>query len=358
MTWEMPRKLPPFVTRERNRHGTVVFYFRRGKGARTRLPPLSADSFDPAYQAALAGAPPRRGVPAPTSSLRWLIDRYRETANYRALSYATRRQRDNIFKHIILSAGMEPYRSVSRGDILKGIERRAQTPSQARNFLDAMRGVFRWALNAEMIANDPTASVKNPPRPKSGGFKPWTGADVDAYEARWPEGTKERVWLHVLLYTGLRRGDAVTLGKQHVKDGSATLRTEKNDMEVTIPILPMLAETLASGPIGDLAFIVGENGRPLAKETFGNFFRKACDAAGLEGKSAHGLRKLGASRAAEAGATVSELEALFGWKGGAMASHYTQAANRKKLSQSVGEKIKNAYALTAKSGAGKERNSV
>src|SRR3990167_6910247 len=312
----MPRKLPPFVTRERNRHGTVVFYFRRGKGARLRLPPLSDKAFDAAYQAALAGAVPRRHVVA-TNSLRWLVDRYRETANYRALSYATRRQRDNIFKHIIDSAGSDAFRAVTRKHMVAGIQRRAATPSQARNFLDAMRGLFRWAVDAELIENDPTASIKNPPRPKTGGHKTWTEADVVAYEARWPAGTKERVWLHVLLFTGLRRGDAVILGRQHIKDGDGTLHTEKNDMEVTIPILPPLAETLAIGPTGDLAFIVGENGRPLAKESFGNAFRKACNAAGLKCKSAHGLRKLGATRAAEAGATVSELEALFGWTGGA-----------------------------------------
>ena len=45
---------------------------------------------------------------------------------------------------------------------------------------------------------------------------------------RWPIGTKERVWLDVLLYTGLRRGDAVILGKQHVKNGIATIKTEKS----------------------------------------------------------------------------------------------------------------------------------
>ena len=36
------------------------------------------------------------------------------------------------------------------------------------------------------------------------------------------------MWLDVLLFTGLRRGDAVILGRQHVRDGVATLRTEKS----------------------------------------------------------------------------------------------------------------------------------
>src|SRR4029079_16578981 len=136
-----------------------------------------------------------------------------------------------------------------------------------------------------------------------------------------------RGWLDILLYTGLRRGDAVRLGRQHVKDGIATLKTEKSQeaVAVTLPILPVLEETLTAGPCGDLAFICGAKGEPLTKESFGNEFREACKAAGVPG-SAHGVRKIAATRAANAGATVAQLEAIFGWTGGTMASHYTRSA--------------------------------
>ena len=77
-------------------------------------------------------------------------------------------------------------------------------------------------------------------------------------------------------------------------------------------------------------FVVGKNGKPLVKESFGNMFRDACNAAGVQ-KSAHGLRKIAATRAAEAGATVAELEAMFGWSGGRMASLYTRTADRRRL---------------------------
>jgi hypothetical protein len=88
-----------------------------------------------------------------------------------------------------------------------------------------------------------------------------------------------------------------------------------------------------AGPCGDLTFIAGESGRPLTKESFGNLFRMACREAGLQNRSAHGLRKAAATRAANAGATESELEAIFGWSGGRMASLYTRAANRRHLSK-------------------------
>jgi integrase len=109
---------------------------------------------------------------------------------------------------------------------------------------------------------------------------------------------------------------------------------------VTIPILPVLDEVLKAGPCADLAFICGENAGPLTKEAFGNVFRDACNAAGVP-KSAHGVRKIGATRAANNGATVAELEAISGWNGGRMASLYTGAADRARKGRN-GEARQNA----------------
>jgi integrase len=147
----------------------------------------------------------------------------------------------------------------------------------------------------------------------------------------------------VLFYTGLRRGDAVILGRQHVRDGWITLRTEKSQGEiiVCIPVLPILQRTLDAGPTGELAFICGKRGKPLTKESFGNDFKDACRAAGVN-KSAHGCRKIAATRAAENGATVAQLNAIFGWKGTAMASLYTEAAERKRLAADAMRKVQGA----------------
>jgi integrase len=73
----------------------------------------------------------------------------------------------------------------------------------------------------------------------------------------------------------------------------------------------------------------------VTKESFGNLFKKACKAAGVSDRSAHGLRKIAATRAADRGATEAQLEAIFGWTGGRMASLYTRSANRRKLSVSA-----------------------
>jgi len=120
----------------------------------------------------------------------------------------------------------------------------------------------------------------------------------------------------------VRRGDAVRLDRLHVRNGIATKKTERSGFTVTVtlPILPVLAATLAAGPCGDLTFIAGANGKPLTKESFGNAFRGACNKADVPG-SAHGVRKIAATRAAQNGATVAQLEAIFSWSGGTDALH-------------------------------------
>jgi hypothetical protein len=88
----------------------------------------------------------------------------------------------------------------------------------------------------------------------------------------------------VLLYTGLRIGDAARLGRQHIqKDGAIKLRTEKTGADVVIGIVPPLARAFVAGPHGRhevLNFITGARGRPMDKSPLGHWFGAACQAIG------------------------------------------------------------------------------
>jgi integrase len=253
------------------------------------------------------------------------------------MSLTTRRQREHIIRQILETAGNEPLSRIDRKAIIAGRERRAHTPFQARHFLDTMRRFFQWAVENEYAKSDPTIGLKII-KPKTDGFETWTDDDIAAYEKRWPRGTRERLMFDIFLYTGLRRGDASVLGKQHVRAGVITIDTEKTGTRVVIPMLPELLRTLKAGPTGELTYIVSADGKPMAKEVIGNLFRAACRAAGVN-KSAHGLRKAAATRAANNGATVAQLEAIFGWEGGRMASHYTKQADRTALAAAAMTKL-------------------
>ena len=336
----MPRPRLPFLQKQVTRHGKVVWYVRRGVGHRVRIhAAYGSPEFFAEYQAAITElavqGPSKGNVRAGT--LEWLIRRYRESSAWGTLAPATRDQRENIFRHVEKQAGDVPFKAITRAKIIEGREKRKATPNQANNFIKSMRGLFSWAVDMEHVSVDPTRDVKLL-NVKTDGFHVWTDDEVLRFEARWPTGTRERLAFDLLLYTGLRRGDAVRLGRQHVKDGVFRIKTEKNGVVVEAPILPPLARSIEAAPTGDLAFIVGERGKPMTKESFGNWFREACKAAGAPG-SAHGIRKATATLAAENGATTTELKSMFGWVDDNMPTLYTRTADRAKTATTGMAKI-------------------
>jgi hypothetical protein len=67
-----------------------------------------------------------------------------------------------------------------------------------------------------------------------------------------------------------------------------------------------------------------------AGRSLGNVLSDSARKLGIR-KSLHGIRKIAAQRCAEAGASVNELNAIFGWSGTKMALRYAEAADRKRL---------------------------
>jgi integrase len=335
----MPRPRPPHLHREVSRHGVAAWYVRRDHGKRIRIrAAYDTKEFWAEYRVALDGKPLKLKTPK-AQTLAWAIDRYRTSSTWAVLSNATRRQSENIFKAVIKTAGNAKLHDITSDTIKAGRERRAKAPHSANNFLKTMRRFFKWAADPEggnLLKANPMLGIKLLKGKNSDGFHTWTDEEITRFEKRWAIGTRERLALDLLLYTGLARGDVVRLGKQHVSNGVITFRMEKNrgDGVVYPPMLPVLAKTIAASKTGDLTFLVTERGMPFVKEYFGNWFREVCREAGCPG-SAHGLRKAGATRAAENGATVHQLMALFGWKTEKMALIYTRKANRKLLASTA-----------------------
>jgi hypothetical protein len=140
---DMPRPRPPYLSRERTRHGKPVWYVRV-EGRRTRIrAEYGTAEFAAEYQAALAGKPRTSVCSAAPGTFAWLVARYRETDAWRSLSAATRRKREQIFRQVSQSAGDAPVRAITPASIRAARERRARTPGQAAHFLYAMRGLFR-----------------------------------------------------------------------------------------------------------------------------------------------------------------------------------------------------------------------
>ncbi len=331
----MPRKLPPYVVRERSRHGRVMFFFRRGKGQRVRLPDdTQSQAFQDAYEAALTGKAGtiERKAQVPSDTLQWLVDRYMESGRWANLAPATRKQQGLFFKGSIEEAENPPFRAITRQTIEKSMDLRKDKPALANNWLKAMRGLFGWAVINGHMETDPTEGVGRF-KYSTEGFLVWDEADVRAFCERWPVGTKPYLAFVLYFVSGLRRSDMHRAGPQHVRGNLLSIRAAKNSKPITVELPPFVLGTIEATPTGDMAFLTKEDGTPFAsKESFGNWFSARCRDAGLEkGKSAHGIRKLAATLVADAGGSTHELMAHFGWSHPAQAEVYTRGADRARL---------------------------
>jgi integrase len=194
--------------------------------------------------------------------------------------------------------------------------------------------MFGWAVENGHMTSNPARDVRRL-KYATDGFHTWTIVEVAQFIDRHSIGTKPYLALRLLLFTGMRRGDVVKLGRQHtwrclirfVPGKTRHVRAAISEK----PILAQLAAAIAAGPTGDLTFLETQYRKPFTANGFGGWFRKRCDEAGLPHCTAHGLRKAGATILAENGATTAQLMAIYDWSTPGQAEVYIRAANRSRL---------------------------
>ncbi|AKK19756.1 tyrosine-type recombinase/integrase [Candidatus Liberibacter africanus] len=99
---------------------------------------------------------------------------------------------------------------------------------------------------------------------------------------------------------------------------------------ITIELPEDLMRLIEITSTGKDTFFVNEAKEKMDAQQFSRWFIGRTKKAGIE-KSAHGVRKLSATISAEAGATMHELMATYGWKSMSQAETYTKGADRKRL---------------------------
>lgn len=323
------------------RHGKVYRYVRIPGRRKVPLPGLPGSvEFMDAYAAAISGAPlveigAKRTKPGTFSAL--LVCYYQNQA-FTSLSPVTQRARRNILENFRKEHGDKRVAHLLRGHVETMVAKKK--PFAQRVFIKALRGLMEFAMKGEspLRRDDPTLRIQLVPV-HSEGHATWSEEQIGVYEAKHPIGTKARLAMALMLYTGCRRGDVVVLGRQHIRDGWLTYTQDKNRVRkpvtVSIPVHPELRRIIDTTPNEHLTFLTTQYGKPFTAAGFGGWMRDRCDEAGLPSLSSHGLRKAIARRMAEAHKTPHEIMSVTGHKTIAEVERYTKAVSQKKLAASA-----------------------
>jgi integrase len=113
------------------------------------------------------------------------------------------------------------------------LDAKAKTPVAARDFLRCLRLIVQYAISIGLRQGDPTAGVRVK-LPKSDGIRTWTEDEIGRFEAAYPNGTKPRLALELLLATAARRSDAIRLGRVHVRAGLIHMKQQKTGKPLQI----------------------------------------------------------------------------------------------------------------------------
>jgi integrase len=309
-------------------------YFRRAGFPRVPLPgALLSPEFMAAYTQAMALAPvPIGASKIERGTVAHAVANYFTSPQLTELAPGTQAMRRAILNRFRDQYGERPIGTMPPqwlAHVLAELK-----PHARRNWLKAIRGLCQFAVAVEMIKADPTAGMKLP-KVKSGNRRPWTPAEIEAYEATHAIGTKPRLAFALGLYTTQRRGDVIRMGRQHIREGMLAVRQEKTGAALSLPVRPELRAIIEATPGDHLTFLITKSGKPYSGTDFDEQFRAWCNEAGLPPDCYfHGLRASGLTMLADAGATAHEIAAWSGHLTLKEVQRYTRGADQKRLAGS------------------------
>ena len=216
--------------------------------------------------------------------------------------------------------------------------------STARS-LSSLRGLYRYLLRENRIAEDPTLRVENP---KLGRPLPdtLTESDVErlleAPDVQTPIGFRDRTMLEVLYASGLRVTELVSLRITDVNIRQGVVRVVgKGSKERLVPLgeeaiawyrryLTEARPALLTRSQSEDAVFPSSQGRPMTRQTFWHRIKAHGRAAGIRRKlSPHTLRHAFATHLLNHGADLRVVQMLLGHSDLSTTQIYTHVARHR-----------------------------
>jgi integrase len=337
------RWLPDWVSEYRDRHGKPRYRFRRKGFAQYLFKHApGTEGFRQEYEACKQGIAAEPIMPGADrvkpGSFHDLINRYYRSPDFLDPGDRTREVYKGVIERWRVKYGNGMVRDLQARHVESMMAEMLPHRTAANMLRKRLRALMDFAIRQGMATTNPVTATK-PYKVETEGFHTWSEDEIAQFEARHPIGTKARLALDLMLWTGQRGGDARVMGPPNVRTKRLVVTQEKTGATVSLPILAPLASSIMATRSGAMVFLLSEHGKLFSRKGFGNKFRQWCDEAGLPQCSAHGLRKAAARRFAEAGCSNQQIKAWTGHTTDSEVSRYTAAADQQALSDDAGEML-------------------
>ena len=231
----------------------------------------------------------------------------------------------SIYKYKLLFSRLQTF-SDSKGlvfisdiDVTRASEFRSTWTNKgtaAQKKLEAFRTFFKFCMGRKWVTDNPAAALKMgknteaPIEPFAHGEIDKMLVAIDQYPDR-ANAVRLRALILLLRHSGLRVGDAVTLSRDRIENGTLFLRTEKTGTLVRIPIPKKVVDAIATCP-GKYPFWSGQSKR---KSVIGNWQRALkllFKLAGIKHGHPHRFRHTFACELLTAGVSLTNVARLLG----------------------------------------------
>jgi hypothetical protein len=298
-----------YVERRVDRSGGERWYWRRRGHELARLPDSPIERMAMAEQLN-ATADKLAPVELARGSIGWVIQRYRDSDEYRELSSGTVKYYNRFLREIEALGPALPFASFTRRAVVDFIETYGKA-HQRRQSAAVLKNLFKIARYHGIVTTDEAAGLRlKISRPRD---RIWTDDEVvrwiDVAGAEDPHMTTAFL---LMQFTAQRPTDVLRMAWPQYSGSAIRLRQQKTGTLLDIPVHPVLRDHLGGLMRSPTSLtIVTYRGRPVKYLRFNERFRRVADRAGIDAQ-ARDLRRTAMLRMAEAGATVPQIASVSG----------------------------------------------
>lgn len=243
-----------------------------------------------------------------------LIQRYRQSRNFKSKASRTRRDYDELLADIDDIWGMMPVDVVDDRSFRLGIKEQRdriaeRSEGRADYLVTVLSVVLAYAVDDGVLSENHAKEIGNLYKANR-AHKIWSDTQVAGFlRLASPE---LRLALRLAFDTGQRQGDLLRLPWSGFDGSNISLTQSKTGAEVRVPCTVELRATLQAATRQSTLILTNSRGKPWTPDGFRSSWQKVCRAAEIKGVTFNDLRGTAVTRLAEAGCTIPEIASITG----------------------------------------------